>query len=109
MQSKTFWYDYIRKYFPRVSGYSEMVAWLENAEDAPSDFEVWGVEKAQYGFVDLEVWLRNEGNGLVIKGKSSKARGKEEASSPEKGKSSRKHKAKEKGRKEKESKKSSKK
>jgi len=105
MQSKTFWYDYIRKYFPRVSAYSEMVAWLENAEDAPSDLEVWGVEKAQYGFIDLDVWLRNEGKGLVLEGKSKKAKGKEKerAVSPEKGKGSRKHKTKEKGKKEKKS------
>ena len=75
MQSKTFWYEYICKYFPRVLGYSEMVAWLENAEDAPSDFEVWGVEKVQYGFVDLEVWLRNEGKDWLLR--ESKARGKE--------------------------------
>jgi len=84
IQSKSFWYEYIRKYFPRVAGYSEMVAWLENAEGAPSDFEVWGVEKTQYGFVDLEVWLRNEGKGLVLEEKSSKARGKEKALEGEK-------------------------
>ena len=108
MQSKTYWYAYIRKYFPRVSEYSEMVAWLEDAEDAPSDLEVWGVEKDQYGFVDLDIWLRNEGKGLMLEGKSRKGKGKEkeEVLSLEKGKSSRKHKAKDKGKKEKESKKS---
>ena len=102
MQSKTFWYDYIRKYFPRVSAYSEMVAWLENAEDAPSDLEIWGVEKAQYGFVDLDIWLRNGGKGLKLEGKSKKGKeGEEEGSlSPEKEKGSRKHKGKEKGKKE---------
>ena len=52
------------------------------------------MEKAQYGFVDLEVWLRNERKGLGLEEKSSKVRGKEKALSPEKGKSSRKHKAK---------------
>jgi hypothetical protein len=101
MQSKTFWYDYIRKYFPRVSEYSEMVAWLEDAEDASSDLDVWGVEKAQYGFVDLALWLKNEGKGLVLEGKSKKAKGKERALNPENGKSSRKHKEKEKEGKEK--------
>jgi hypothetical protein len=105
MQSKTFWYDYIRKYFPRVSEYAEMVAWLENAEDASSDLDVWGVEKAQYGFVDLALWLKNEGKGLVLEEKSKKARGKERALNPEKEKSPRKHKGKEKE-KEKKSKKS---
>jgi len=101
MQSKTFWYQYIRKFFPRVSEYPDMVAWLENTEDAQSDVEVWGVEKAQYGFVDLDVWLRNEGKGLEKK--SKKAKGKERAVSPEKEKGSRKHKTQEKGRKEKKS------
>jgi hypothetical protein len=105
MQSKTFWYDYIRKYFPCVSEYAEMVAWLENAEDASSDLDVWGVEKAQYGFVDLALWLKNEGKGLVLEEKSKKARGKERALNPEKEKSPRKHKGKEKE-KEKKSKKS---
>lgn len=105
MQSKTFWYDYIRKYFPRVSEYSEMVAWLENADDASSDLDVWGVEKAQYGFVDLALWLKNEGKGLVLEGKSRKGKGKDRALNPEKEKSPRKHKAKEKE-KEKKSKKS---
>ena len=90
MESKTYWYQYIRRYFPHVSAYSEMVAWLENAEGAPSDLEVWGVEKAQYAFVDLDLWLRNDGKGLVLEGKSKKEKGKEKAkegtSSPEKGK-----------------------
>ena len=61
MQSKTFWYDYIKKYFPQVSEHSDMVAWLTEAEDAPSDFEVWGVEKAQYGFGDLDKYLKSKG------------------------------------------------
>ncbi len=96
MQSKTFWYDYIWKYFPRVSEYLEMVAWLENAENASSDLDVWGVEKVQYRFVDLALWLKNEGKGLVLEGKSKKAKGKERALNPENGKSSWKHKGKEK-------------
>src|SRR6266511_1127781 len=96
MQSKMFWYDYIRKYFPCVSEYSEMVAWLENAEDASSDLDVWGVEKAQYGFVNLALWLKNEGKGLLLGGKSKKKKGKERALKPESGKSSKKHKGKEK-------------
>ena len=86
MQSKTFWYDYIRKYFPRVSEYLEMVAWLENDEDASSDLEVWGVEKKHYGFMDLALWLKNEGKGLVLEENSRKGKGKER--DPENGESS---------------------
>ena len=67
MQSKTYWYDYIRKYFPKVVEYPEMVAWLENGDDAPSDLEVWGVEKAQYTFGDLDKYLKSGGVGLVTK------------------------------------------
>jgi hypothetical protein len=37
MQSKTFWYEYTHKFFPHLSGYPKMVAWLKNDEDMPSD------------------------------------------------------------------------
>ncbi|KAF8231620.1 hypothetical protein L208DRAFT_1276121 [Tricholoma matsutake] len=101
MQSKTFWYDYICKYFSCVSAYPEMVLWLEDAEDAPSDLEIWKVEKGQYGFADLDAWLRNDGNGLMLDGlrkeKKSK-KGKENERSPVKEKTEkRSHKAKNKG------------
>ncbi len=33
---------------------------------------IWGVEKAQYGFVDFDIWSRNDGKGLVLKGKIRK-------------------------------------
>jgi hypothetical protein len=65
MQSKTFWYAYIRKYFPRVSEYPDMVAWLEGGENAPTDVDVWGVQKGQYGFGDLDLYLKRGGRGLV--------------------------------------------
>jgi hypothetical protein len=43
-----------------------MVAWLEDADDAPSDVEVWKVEKGLYGFADLDMWLKNDGKGLEL-------------------------------------------
>ncbi|KAF8226428.1 hypothetical protein L208DRAFT_1211032, partial [Tricholoma matsutake] len=64
MQSKTFWYNYICKYFPCVAEHSHMVAWLEDNEDVPSDLEVWKVEKGQYGFVDLHEFLRRGVEGI---------------------------------------------
>ncbi|KAF8219556.1 hypothetical protein L208DRAFT_1339221, partial [Tricholoma matsutake] len=91
MQSKTFWYTYIQKYFPHVLEYGDMVAWLEGGEDAPSDVEVWGVAKGQYGSGDLSLYLKREGAGLVsdeLKGKKKstkesigkgKGKGKEKA------------------------------
>jgi hypothetical protein len=99
MQSKTFWYDYIRKYFPRVSAYPEMVAWLEDAEDALSDVEVWKVEKGLYGFADLDMWLKNDGQGLELDELKRKKGQKEKERSPTKemtGKVSHKGKEKEK-------------
>ena len=84
MQSKTFWYTYIRKYFPCVSEYGDMVAWLEGGEDASSDIEVWGVEKGQYGFGDLDLYLKRGGVGLVseeeLERKKKSTKGKEKAS-----------------------------
>ena len=64
MQSKTFWYDYIQKYFPHVANYLEMVAWLKDQEDGPSDIEVWGVQREKYFFGDLKQYLENDGAGL---------------------------------------------
>jgi hypothetical protein len=72
-----------------------MVAWLENAEDASSDLEVWKVEKGQYGFADLDTWLKNDGKGLRLDGlkekmekrshkAKNKGKGKEKEQSPQK-------------------------
>jgi len=58
MQSKTYWYDYTRKYFSKVGAYPEMVAWLENDEGVPMDLEIWGIEKKSYSFGDLDTYLK---------------------------------------------------
>lgn len=42
-----------------------MVAWLEGGENAPTDVDVWGVQKGQYGFGDLDLYLKRGGRGLV--------------------------------------------
>jgi len=92
MQSKTFWYDYIRKYFSKVGEYPDMVAWLENSDDAPSDLEVWGVEKKSYSFGDLDEYLKSGGVGLSEKKKEEKSKGKEKVGSSKKGKGKEKEK-----------------
>jgi len=79
MQSKTYWYDYICKYFMKIGDYPEMVAWLENDGDVPSDLVVWGVEKERYSFGDLDAYIKSGGAGLVDlktddKGKSGKGK-----------------------------------
>jgi hypothetical protein len=93
MQLKTFWYDYIHKYFTKVGEHPDMVAWLENNDDAPSDIEVWGVEKKSYSFGDLDQYLKSGGVGLS-KMKKEKSKGKEKARSSKKGKEKKKKKKK---------------
>jgi hypothetical protein len=60
-----------------------MVAWLEGGEDAPSDVEVWGLAKGQYGFGDLSLYLKR-GAGLVsdeeLKGEKKSTKWKEKGS-----------------------------
>ena len=104
MQSKTYWYDYTRKYFSKVGEYPEMVAWLENDEGVPTDLEVWGVEKKSYSFGDLDTYLKNGVGG----GKQShkKGKGKKKAADGDKGTGNKKGKGKEKQGEKKEDKKS---
>jgi len=53
-----------KKAFPKVSQYTEMVSWLEDASDKLSDLELWGVFKPSYTFSDLLEWLASGGKGL---------------------------------------------
>ena len=76
MQSKTFWYDYIHKYFGKVGDYPEMVAWLEKDGDVPLNLEVWRVEKERYSFEDLDSYLRSGGVELVNKSDDKRENGK---------------------------------
>jgi UDP-glucose 4-epimerase len=59
MQSKTFWYDYIYKYFRKIGAHPDMVVWLENSDDALLNLEVWGVENKSYSFGDLDKYLKS--------------------------------------------------
>lgn len=97
MQSKTFWYDYIRKYFLQVSNYPKMVEWLEDREDGPSDIEVWGVQKEKYLFGDLGEYLENKGEGLseeIAGGSGKPDKGKKKAADESGGGGSKSHKRK---------------
>jgi len=55
--SKSVWYSYYKKLFPRMAKWPEMVKWMENHSDAKSAYEVWGSEKASYSFQDLKEFL----------------------------------------------------
>jgi len=58
--SKSYFHSHYRRYFSKVAGYSEMVAWLEG-QPGSVDVDVWGVKKVNYTFVDLKTWLENGG------------------------------------------------
>jgi hypothetical protein len=59
--SKTFWHDYYKPSFTKLSSYPTMVSWLEDGDDVPSNLEVWGVEKSTYVFRDLIEYIRSGG------------------------------------------------
>jgi hypothetical protein len=76
--SKSYWHSYVVKPFAVIARYPVMVAWLE--DDGLTDFEVWHLQKSEYGFKELKEWLQNDGT----LDKSAKAR--LEKSEKEKGK-----------------------
>lgn len=55
--SKSFWHSHYRRLFPRVSNHPLLIEWLEHGQDCPSNLEVWGFEKPNYNFKDLEAYL----------------------------------------------------
>ena len=76
--SKSFWHSHVVKPFAIVARYPQMVAWLEREDgDDPSDFEVWHLQKSEYGFKELKQWLGNDGTlDKAAKGRMEKAKGK---------------------------------
>lgn len=60
-----------------------MLEWLENGEDRPSNLDVWGQEKSNYTFKDLDAYLQQaEGKGEkkanAVKGKADKGKDKKD-------------------------------
>lgn len=77
--SKSFWHSHVVGNFNNVVGrFPLMVEWLEREDgDLPSDFEVWHMQKSEYGFKELELWIANDGTlDKVVKAKLEKAKGK---------------------------------
>jgi hypothetical protein len=77
--SKSFWHSHVVGNFNSVVGrFPQMVEWLEREEgDLPSDFEVWHLQKSEYGFKELELWIANDGTlDKVAKAKLEKAKAK---------------------------------
>jgi hypothetical protein len=59
--SKSYWHSHVAKPFGIIARYPTMVAWLEEEEDGLPDFEVWHIQKSEYGFKELKEWLANDG------------------------------------------------
>jgi hypothetical protein len=76
--SKTVWYAYYSKQFPRVYAFPQVQKWLSMAEDAPSGLDLFGIEKAHYSFSDLKDLLDElEEEKEKEKGKKGKDKEKE--------------------------------
>ena len=58
--SKSFFHSHYQRYFSKVADYPNMIAWLEEEPDSV-DIDVWGVQKDNYSFTELRVWLQNGG------------------------------------------------
>jgi hypothetical protein len=77
--SKTTWFSSYRPTFPKVYKFPDMVRWLENAANAPSNLEVWGFHKSIYTFKDLMDFIDNGGKREAPEPETSKRAGKRKA------------------------------
>ena len=85
--SKSYWHSHVAKPFGLVACHPQMVAWLDDDDDGPSDFEVWNLQKSEYGFKELKDWLKNGGTlDKAAKGRMEKSMGKTGKGKKEKGK-----------------------
>jgi hypothetical protein len=74
--SKSFWHSHYKPLFSKISNHADMIKWLENDNDRPSDEVLWGYKKGSYQFKDLKEYLekheKKKGKG---KGKDEKSEG----------------------------------
>jgi len=54
------------KYFNDAVKHPEMVEWLEERQNGPSDMDIWGFEKSYYTFPDLMKWLKKADDGVSV-------------------------------------------
>jgi hypothetical protein len=73
---KSQWFNW-NKVFIKVKQYDDMVKWLNGADDALDDKDVWKGEVEDYTLETLKLWLDNGGK-LVDKGKGKAKAGGEE-------------------------------
>ena len=68
--------------FKSVHKFPELVAWLEDGENRPSDLKAWGFKASVYDFAALRRYL-TEHNEKVVDKKKKKGRSKAQESSDE--------------------------
>ena len=75
---KSFWHSHYKPLFSKVSNHPDMIKWLEDEKDKPSDEVLWGYKKGSYQFKDLRDYLeqkeKKKGKGKG-KGKDEKSEG----------------------------------
>lgn len=78
--SNSMWHSHYIPNFTKVSQYPLLQKWLEDKGDRPSNFELWGFEKATYNFKDLSNYLaagsstgtRSASNSLAVQKEKGK-------------------------------------
>jgi len=75
--AKTTWHASYRIQFPAAEKHDNMRAWLTEAEDAPSDADLWGDTKDHHTLKDLDGWLKEKAGpkGKAVKKVAKRAIG----------------------------------
>jgi len=55
--AKTTWFNFYKIQMPAAEKQDDMIAWLTDADDAPSDADLWGEAQDHYTLTDLDNWL----------------------------------------------------
>jgi hypothetical protein len=82
--SKSNWHQYYVSAFEDLSDNPDMLSWLEQGDDAPSNVEVWGVDKDNFHFKDMDSYQSR------MKKRSGKRKEREVKEEEEKGRSHKK-------------------
>ena len=63
--SRSMWYKQY-KFFEQVSRYPQMIKWLKESEDSPTNSELWGFDQDIYQWAHLEQFLKHDGKPLEV-------------------------------------------
>lgn len=76
--AKTTWHNFYRVQMPAAEKQDDMRAWLTEADEGPSDVDLWGEARDHYTLRDLDSWLKEKvgKKGKVVKNVTGKGKGK---------------------------------